>query len=70
MPAAVTTTVEEHYRPEALADRLSVSRATIFRALARGLSTAGRQGLWPVRRVGRATLIPASAVDAWLRRGH
>jgi hypothetical protein len=68
MPGAVT--VEEHYRPEALATRLSVCRATVDRAIARGMATAGRSGIWPVRRVGRVVLVPASAAEAWIRRGR
>ena len=62
--------VEEHYRPEALAGRLGVSRDTVDRAIARGYATAGRSGIWPVRRLGRAVLVPASAADAWIRRGR
>lgn len=69
MPGAVTT-VEKHYRPEIVATRLGLSRRTIDRAISRGLTTAGRSGIWPVRRIGRAVLVPASAVDAWLRRGR
>jgi len=67
MPAV---SVEEHYRPAVLAARLGVCRNTIHNAIAEGMRTAGRRGLWPVRKVGRATLIPASAADAWLRRGR
>jgi hypothetical protein len=66
MPGAV----EEHYRPEVLAVRIGLARKTIDRAIARGMASCGRQGLWPVLRVGRAVLVPASSVDAWLRRGR
>jgi hypothetical protein len=67
LPSAV---IEEHYRPEVLATRLGLCRATVDRAIARGMATAGRSGIWPVRRIGRAVLVPASAADAWLRRGR
>ncbi len=64
------TDVEEHYRPDVLAARLGISRRTIDKAIHKGLVTSGRQGLWPVRRIGRAVLIPASSANAWLRRGR
>lgn len=69
MPGTVRE-IEEHYRPAVLAQRLGIGERTIHRAIARGFVTAGRSGLWPVRRVGRAVLVPASSADAWLRRGR
>lgn len=62
-------TVEEHLSPEQVAERLALSRATVFRLLRQGRDTAGTAGIWPVYRPNRKTIrIPASAVHRFLER--
>jgi hypothetical protein len=60
--------VEEHLRPAQVAARVGLSLRVVELALAEWRSTAGVNGLGPVRRYGRAVLIPASSVNAWLER--
>lgn len=47
------------YRPADLATRAGVHVATVHRAVA--------SGDLPKRRIGRATVIPAEAADAWTK---
>lgn len=55
-------TVEEHYTPAGLAQRLGVSRRTVYRLLTSG-------DISPVRRVSSTLiLIPASSINRWLDR--
>lgn len=52
---------------EEAAERSSLSAKSVRRAVEEALHTGGVRGLWPLERVGRRVLIPASALDAWLR---
>jgi excisionase family DNA binding protein len=55
---APTTDQELLLRIDAAADRLSISRATLYRMIQRGEI--------PVVRIGSAVRIPVSALDRWL----
>lgn len=62
-------TIEEHLRPDQVANRLNVHVKTILRWIAAGRASKGRRGLYPVRHPSpRITLIPASAVQRFLQR--
>ena len=62
--------LEEHLRPAQVAQRLNVGARQVQRWIAEGEATRGKRGIHPVRRVGRrCVLVPASAVDNFLRRG-
>lgn len=61
-------TVEEFLSPAGLAQRLSVSRATVWRLVKRYRATEGREGIGPVVMVGKSPRIAASVVNAFLAR--
>lgn len=57
-------TLEEHFTPAQVAERLKVTPRTVARWMAEGLATRGKAGLYPVRKLGRRVVrIPASAVE-------
>ncbi len=61
------TDCERRYSMDSAASQLSLSRATIKRAIQEGISTAGRSGIYPVEQLGNRKLIPASSLDKWIR---
>jgi hypothetical protein len=58
---------EKRYSVEEAAEVSSLSSKTVRRAVEEALETGGGRGLWPLERVGRRVLIPASALEGWLR---
>lgn len=58
--------VERHYSPEQAAEVCAVCVMTVRRAIAEGARTRGAAGLFPVRRLGRRYLVPASALARWV----
>lgn len=69
MNTNVRRPLEEHLSVKAVADRLSLSERTIHRLIRQGRQSAGKAGIWPVRRVGGSTRIPVSAVNRCLDAG-
>ena len=62
--------VDRHYTPAQVADLCGgVAVRTVHRWIEDGRRSAGRRGLWPVRRASsRLVLVPASAVTRFLSR--
>ena len=58
--------VEEHYSPMDAARLLHVGRSTIYKLIAEGTRSQGAAGIFPVRRIGNATRIPAGAINRYL----
>jgi excisionase family DNA binding protein len=63
-----TLSIPEHYAPAEVARKLGVSIATVRRMMAEGRSSSGKRGLWPWYKVGRASRVPAPAVQRLLER--
>lgn len=61
--------LEEHLTVKDVAERLSLSVRTVHRLISQGRQSAGRAGIWPVRRIGGSTRIPVSAVNRVLDAG-
>jgi hypothetical protein len=59
--------VDQHYTPAGVGALLSVSERTVWTLIAHGRATGGRDGLWPVVRIGRQTRIPARVVARFVR---
>jgi len=59
-------TVEEHYSPMDAARLLHVGRSTIYKLIQEGARSEGAAGIFPVRRIGAATRIPATALNRYL----
>ncbi len=60
--------VEPHYSVERLAELLEVSERTIENYIELGVSSSGRDGIFPVRRLSFKTMrIPASSVNRFLK---
>jgi len=66
MSAPRAYTVEEHYTPAETARLLGIGRSTLYRILAAGERTQGRDGIFPVRRIGGSTRIPATSINRYL----
>ena len=61
-PLAARQSLEEHFSPESLAQRLECSVAKVRKSIWRGQLEAVR--------VGRLVRIPASSVERWLQAGR
>ena len=55
--------LEQHLAPAEIAKRLGVGERVVWQWVARGRETLGREGIWPVFKLGhRIVRVPESAV--------
>lgn len=66
----MNTDVEQHYSVPQAAGLTTLSRTHIHNLIREGIRSRGRDGIYPVRRLGRRWLIPASSLQKFLDRGN
>lgn len=60
--------IERYYTRATVAERLACSVQTVDAGIRAGTQTGGRDGLFPVVRIGGAVRIPESSVARWLEK--
>lgn len=60
--------VEQHYSPDDAAKILGIGRTKLYELMKVGVQTAGADGIFPFRKFGESTRIPASALQRYADR--